>query len=146
MNSWFATDAVMKLFTTGRFAWRAPLLPWPAVSFELPEAVGALDWYSVNYYSRPAINSRFQLTGLSNDEPMTGMGMPLVAADMFRHLMHAHATLQVRWAGWLAGWWACRTAGRRRAQPQLHAHKPLCMMQQHMRCHACASAGAAVCD
>jgi len=45
---------------------------------------------------RPCINSRFQLCGLDpSSEPVTDMGMPLVAEDMYHHIMTAYNTLKV---------------------------------------------------
>jgi hypothetical protein len=42
---------LLLLLLPGRFSWSAPLLG-RVVSFEEPAAVGALDWWGINYYSR----------------------------------------------------------------------------------------------
>jgi hypothetical protein len=48
------------------------------------------------FCTRPAISSTFKLVGTGPSEPLTGMGMPLVASDLHSHLMQAHRELKVR--------------------------------------------------
>jgi hypothetical protein len=43
--------ALLLLLLPGKFSWSAPLLGC-VISFEEPGAVGALDWWGINYYSR----------------------------------------------------------------------------------------------
>lgn len=47
----------MRYFTSGRFEWRVPLLG-VTLAFDDPAAVGALDWWGVNYYTRRVPCSR----------------------------------------------------------------------------------------
>ncbi|KAF8057245.1 RSP2 [Scenedesmus sp. PABB004] len=94
MTYWFATDATLAALSTGEFAWRAPLRG-EVLRVALPDTAGALDFLGVNYYSRPAIDGRFRLTGTGPAEPLTDMGMPLVASDLHAHLLAAHAALRV---------------------------------------------------
>lgn len=42
-------------------------------------------------HPRPAVNWRLQMAGLSDDEPLTDMRMPLVASDLGHHLRQAAA-------------------------------------------------------
>lgn len=51
MTYWFATQQMMDFFTTGRFKWVTPF-GQTVVDYTMPEAVGALDWWGINYYSR----------------------------------------------------------------------------------------------
>jgi hypothetical protein len=96
---------LLLLLLPGHFSWSAPLLG-RVISFEEPAAVGATDWWGINYYSRPAISSSFKLVGTGPSEPLTGMGMPLVPGDLYTHLMQAHRELKVI----TAVYWCCDVA------------------------------------
>ena len=53
----------MRYFTSGRFEWRVPLLG-VTLAFDDPAAVGAIDWWGVNYYTRcAAADHRLGLSG-----------------------------------------------------------------------------------
>lgn len=46
-------------------------------------------------YCRVGINWRLQPCGLSSEEPMTDMGFPVYAEDMYRHIQLAISALRV---------------------------------------------------
>lgn len=54
MTYFFGTDVVLRYFTTGVFEWKVPLLG-STCKFEDTRAVGAVDWWGINYYTRYAM-------------------------------------------------------------------------------------------
>ncbi|KAG1665106.1 hypothetical protein FOA52_007797 [Chlamydomonas sp. UWO 241] len=82
MTRWFASDCILKFFSTGVYEWVAPFRGI-TVKANIPEAVGTLDWWGINYYSYPCVSSWFVLGASDAKEPVSDIGFRIYPQGLY---------------------------------------------------------------
>jgi len=90
MTRWFASDCILKFFTTGVYEWHAPF-KGVAIREAVPDAVGTLDWWGINYYSYPCVSSWFVLGASSANEPVSDIGFRVHPQGLYDSIRDASA-------------------------------------------------------
>eukprot|EP00798_Chlamydomonas_sp_ICE-L_P003475 gene3475-13536_t len=70
MTYFFASETILRFFSTGEFEWKVPF-SGVTVKYSDPTAPACLDWWGINYYSRPCVNWWFKMGASDAEEPVS---------------------------------------------------------------------------
>lgn len=87
MSYWFGTKTILKFFQEGRFEWKAPFRG-KVLQYDDPTAPSCLDWWGINYYSRPLIDWNFKMCG-GHDEPLADNDFRMHPDGMYESIKEA---------------------------------------------------------
>eukprot|EP00195_Chlamydomonas_chlamydogama_P008762 CAMPEP_0202896722 /NCGR_PEP_ID=MMETSP1392-20130828/5659_1 /ASSEMBLY_ACC=CAM_ASM_000868 /TAXON_ID=225041 /ORGANISM="Chlamydomonas chlamydogama, Strain SAG 11-48b" /LENGTH=537 /DNA_ID=CAMNT_0049582169 /DNA_START=105 /DNA_END=1718 /DNA_ORIENTATION=+ len=88
MTYWFASETILKFFSTGIFEWKAP---WKGVvlRFAEPRAPHTIDWWGINYYSSPCVNWWFNMGSSDDNEPVSDIKFRLYPQGLYNAVADA---------------------------------------------------------
>lgn len=85
MTYLFGSEVMLNFFKTGYYEWRAPMRGVVVKGCEAT-APDTVDWWGINYYTRPAIGALFTMEDMEDKAPLTDMSFPIVPEDLYHHI------------------------------------------------------------
>ncbi|KAF5828616.1 glycoside hydrolase superfamily [Dunaliella salina] len=94
MTFWFGTNLVLDFFKTGTFSWASPFSS-QVKTLHVDEGIKAgevvVDWWGINYYSRPVMHWNFAMGASSANERVTDTNFRLHPQGLYDSIRDASA-------------------------------------------------------